>query len=396
EPKTYGLDRFVNLKKIPTYVCIDSNYSCTSSSVTTALSLGFQMATNGATADRSDPINNVKISVKFNGRSIPINLSVDSTVKDLKYLLQPLTDVLPRGQKLISKGKILDDEEKFSSLGTYNGIYKLQLIASQGLHQGSGPIKNETTVASNLRRVPETGRREKQVTLVKSQSKRWKLTGVIALSNSDVKVIPHEVWNCGSSIRFLDLNCNSIQDIPEAIGGLSSLQKLLLNANCIKDEFLSWKGISSLKSLSFLSLSQNLLTSLPSDLGALTTLKELHVANNQLTCLPDEIGLLLHLEVLEANDNRIRAIPSCIGNCSSLVEALHLHNNGLKSLPSTLLKNCTHLSTLDLHGTEITMDMLREFEGWESFDERRVLKHSKQLAFRVKGASYFDEGADKR
>ncbi|XP_024968039.1 LRR repeats and ubiquitin-like domain-containing protein At2g30105 [Cynara cardunculus var. scolymus] len=376
------------------------------------------MATNGATADRSDPINNVKISVKFNGRSIPINLSVDSTVKDLKYLLQPLTDVLPRGQKLISKGKILDDEEKFSSLGTYNGIYKLQLIASQGLHQGSGPIKNETTVASNLRRVPETGRREKQVTLVKSQSKRWKLTGVIALSNSDVKVIPHEVWNCGSSIRFLDLNCNSIQDIPEAIGGLSSLQKLLLNANCIKDEFLSWKGISSLKSLSFLSLSQNLLTSLPSDLGALTTLKELHVANNQLTCLPDEIGLLLHLEVLEANDNRIRAIPSCIGNCSSLVEAdlssnllvelpetfsslrnlkaLHLHNNGLKSLPSTLLKNCTHLSTLDLHGTEITMDMLREFEGWESFDERRVLKHSKQLAFRVKGASYFDEGADKR
>lgn len=46
----------------------------------------------------------IKITVKFSGRSVPINLSVDSTIKDLKSLLQPLTNVLPRGQKLISRG----------------------------------------------------------------------------------------------------------------------------------------------------------------------------------------------------------------------------------------------------------------------------------------------------
>ncbi|KAI3499907.1 hypothetical protein L1887_35721 [Cichorium endivia] len=69
-----------------------------------------------------------------------------------------------------------------------------------------------------------TNTREKQVTVVKSQFERWKLTGVIALSNSDIKVAPQEVWNCGSSVRFLDLNCNLIQDIPEFISGLSSLQ----------------------------------------------------------------------------------------------------------------------------------------------------------------------------
>nr|XP_043622772.1 LRR repeats and ubiquitin-like domain-containing protein At2g30105 [Erigeron canadensis] len=362
----------------------------------------------------------IKISVKFNGRSIPVDISPDSTVKQLKSLLQPLTDVLPRGQKLITKGKILEDEMKLSSLvGTTTGIYKIQLIASHGLHQGSGPIKKEPPpVVLNSPRIPETNTREKQVSVVKSQFQRWKLTGVISLSNDiHIKVIPQEVWDCGSSVRFLDLSCNSIQDVPEAIGGLTSLQKLLLNANCIKDEFLSWKGLSSLKSLLFLSLSQNLLTTLPSDLAALTSLKELHVAHNQLSSLPDEIGSLVHLEVLEANNNRLSVIPSCIGSCSALVEvdfssnllvelpetlsnlrnlkALHLHNNGLKSLPSTLLQNCTQLATLDLHGTEITMDMLREFEGWESFDERRVLKHSKQLAFRVRGASYFDEGADK-
>lgn len=45
---------------------------------------------------------------------------------------------------------------------------------------------------------------------------------------------------------------------------------------------------------------------------------------------------------------------------SSMMQALHLSNNGLKSLPSTLFKMCSQLSTLDLHGTEITMDVLRQ------------------------------------
>ncbi|MFS8002638.1 putative Ubiquitin-like domain, leucine-rich repeat domain superfamily [Helianthus anomalus] len=351
----------------------------------------------------------IQVSVKFNGHWIPLSLSADTTVKDLKSVLQPLTNLLPRGQKLIAKGKILDDQMNL------NGLSKIQLIGSQGLHQGSGPIiKKESP---DLRKTNNNN--NKQVSVVKSQFERWKLTGVISLSDSGIKLIPQDVWNCGSSVRFLDLSSNSIEDVPEAVAALTSLQKLFLNANCITDESLSWKGLSSLKSLSVMSLSHNLLTTLPADLAALISLKELHVAHNNLTSLPDEIGLLVHLEVLKANDNRLTTITSHIGSCSTLVEvdfsqnllielpetlsnltnlkALHLHNNGLRSLPSTLLKNCTQLSTLDLHGTEITMDMLREFEGWESFDERRVLKHSKQLAFRVQGASssYFDEGADK-
>ncbi|KAI3980992.1 hypothetical protein MKX01_025557 [Papaver californicum] len=74
---------------------------------------------------------------------------------------------------------------------------------------------------------------------------------------------------------------------------------------------------------------------------------------------------------------------------------LHLSNNGLNSLPSTLVDMCTQLSTLDLHNTEITTDVLCQFKGWEAFDERRRLKHQKQLDFRVGSSGVSDEGTDK-
>ncbi|KAL6003146.1 hypothetical protein ACLOJK_023369, partial [Asimina triloba] len=45
----------------------------------------------------------ITVHVKFSGRSIPITISPDATVMDLKSHLQPITNVLPRGQKLISK-----------------------------------------------------------------------------------------------------------------------------------------------------------------------------------------------------------------------------------------------------------------------------------------------------
>lgn len=116
----------------------------------------------------------INITVKFSGRSIPISVSLDSTIKDVKSLLQPLTNVLPRGQKLIFKGtqnlslffllisflffeiemeceepwkrrvvswwfpfagKLLVDGMTLRESEVTNGA-KVMLMASQGLHQG--------------------------------------------------------------------------------------------------------------------------------------------------------------------------------------------------------------------------------------------------------------------
>lgn len=122
----------------------------------------------------------------------------------------------------------------------------------------------------------------------------------------------------------------------------------------------------------------------------------------------------------------LHALPAdflMIGRMNAAVQALHLSNNGLKSLPRTLFTACIQLSALDLHNTEITVDVLRQvcthplplpssnsmngilsshnslrgqIEGWEDFDERRRSKHQKQLDFRVVGSAEFDESADKK
>ncbi|GFP91197.1 lrr repeats and ubiquitin-like domain-containing protein at2g30105 [Phtheirospermum japonicum] len=352
----------------------------------------------------------IKLAIKFSGSTIPVEIAANSTIKDLKILLQTLTNVLPRGQKLIFKGKVLSDELTLASSGISDGS-KIMLMASHGLHQGDGFVKRETQVLPGVK----GGKKEEPVT--KSQLERWKATGVIALSNSHLSIIPEEVWACGQSTRVLDLSFNSLLEVPAAIGRLTSIQKLLLSGNHFSDESICWEGLSSLKSLVALSLNQNNLTSLPSSLGALTCLKQLHIESNKLTCIPTEIGFLKELQVLNAQSNRLKTIPPSIGGCVSLVEvdlscnllaelpeafgnlrnlkALYLRNNGLKSLPKTLFKMCLQLSILDLHGTSITLELLREFEGWESFDERRRLKHQKQLEFGVAGSAKFDEGADK-
>ncbi|CAL9751840.1 unnamed protein product [Musa acuminata subsp. burmannicoides] len=361
----------------------------------------------------------ITVQVKFSGRTLPVSLPMDATVADLKSLLQPVTNVLTRGQTLICKGKVLADKVSLKSVPVTNGS-KVMLIASQGLHQGDGPItKDAATQSISPRKLLDTKQTQVSHTrtnVEKSRSERWKLTGVVALSECHLEAMPEEVWSCGHSVRVLDVSNNLIRDVPTKVGDLKLLNKLLLNANNITDESISWEGLSSLKCLTILSLSHNYLTTLPSAVGTLTSLCQLHIANNKITSLPDELGLLNQLQILKAANNRLSSMPSSIGNCRALVEidlscnllvdlpetvgnlqdlkALILRNNALKSLPPTLFKMCYQLSTLDLHGTEITNDFLRQIEGWEDFDERRRSKHQKQLDFRVGSSGVFDEGAD--
>ncbi|KAJ4901923.1 hypothetical protein Rs2_15874 [Raphanus sativus] len=333
----------------------------------------------------------IKLTIKFGGRSIPLSVSPDATTKDLKSLLQPITNVLVETSTL--KQSLVGDGAK------------IMLMASQGLHQGEGPVLKEASTRPISRTTVDQTKPGLHVD--KNRTDRWKSTGEI----------PEEVWECGSAARVLHIRENFIREVPARISSFVPIQELFLQGNGLCDESIQWEGIASLKCLMLLSLSHNNLTVVPSEVGSLTSLRQLDVTNNRLTRLPNEIGLLTQLEILKANNNRITSLPESIGDCSFLMEVdlsanmiselpetvkklrklktLELNNTRLTTLPSVLFKMCLLLSTLGLHNTEITVESLRQLEGWGEFDERRRTKHQKQIDFRVVGSGQFDEGADK-
>ncbi|KAK1388185.1 hypothetical protein POM88_016363 [Heracleum sosnowskyi] len=183
-----------------------------------------------------------------------------------------------------------------------------------------------------------------------------------------MKTIHYEVWSVRDCGKVLDLGENLIEEVPATIKRLNSLMTLHVQNNIISEEHVSWEALAEMDSLILLDMSQNLLKKLPSTTGLLKSLTYLSVG----------IESLMELKV---NDNRIDIIPLSIDLTKSfrrihnLMEMNLSNNHGLKCLPVTLLKECTSLSNLELQGTEITVDPLDQYEGWDNFDERRRRLH---------------------
>ncbi|XP_057847550.1 plant intracellular Ras-group-related LRR protein 8 isoform X1 [Cryptomeria japonica] len=359
----------------------------------------------------------ITLHIKFGSDSLQAALPATASVKDLKAHLQSLTNVLPRGQKLIFKGKILEDSVTLKAANLSDGS-KIMLMASHGVHQGGGLIKKDSpqTVSKKGLEAKPTRKLNLEKATDITRLQRWKATGVISLFESGLEVVPEDVFAVGPSTRVLDIGDNCLQEVPAEIGNLTNLQKLRLTANNLSDDRIKWQGLVSLKCLTVLALNSNRLCQLPAEIGMLISLKQLNLAQNNLASIPEEVGQLQQLQILNLNNNCLKALPLTIGHCCSLLEAdfssnllgeipstlgnlqnikvLQLGNNGLRSFPTNVLKGCSQLSTLDLHGNEVTIEDLREVEGWVEFDERRRSKHSKQIEFGVMGSSGFDEGAD--
>ncbi|KAG4989263.1 hypothetical protein JHK85_032246 [Glycine max] len=156
-----------------------------------------------ANSGASEPNSNatiITINVKFGGVSIPISISPHLTINGFKSLLLPSTNVLPRGQKLIFKGFTF-----FSFSFSDGPVWKKAQVVPKSRKDDSGSN-------NDMKKIP-----------VKNRMERWKATGVVALSECNLEVIPDEVWVCGSSARVLDCNNNSITDVPDEIARLTGL-----------------------------------------------------------------------------------------------------------------------------------------------------------------------------
>lgn len=147
---------------------------------------------------------------------------------------------------------------------------------------------------------------------------------------------------------------------------LKVLQKILKIFNERRKSFVP--GLHNLKSLQFLDLGKNIITSLPDDIAYLTSLLRLDLSNNQLKEVTEPlchltslmslnlsknriekisymIGQLVNLEVLEMSHNNIPFIPFQLENLKKL-EVLIVSNNCLSLVPKYIEK-FSNLSVLD-------------------------------------------------
>ncbi|CAL6286563.1 unnamed protein product [Bathycoccus prasinos] len=262
-----------------------------------------------------------------------------------------------------------------------------------------------------------------------NKSFNWEKTGICSSQNSGLDALPTSALEAireSAKVKVFDFSLNAIALVPNSIITLPALQ----NSAGIDFKVL----FESLRFLKYLDLSNNnligamdVVNSLPSEDEDKEKSKrpplQLKISNNKITSFPSSffkscpplerfdasgnqisesiehyfVGsetTLAHINL--ANNFRINAIPNAFRNMKSL-QSLILDGNKIdkKGIPAVVLRECDRLSELSLKQNQVTIEELRELDGWDAYNERRVSRADKILdAKTMLGDASFREGAD--
>lgn len=143
-----------------------------------------------------------------------------------------------------------------------------------------------------------------------------------------------------TKLTFISLIENSLTSLPESLGTLSQLETLNFSNN---DQITSLpQDLSGLISLTTLIFDNCSVTDLPTSanpsipttgIGALTTLTRLRFQNNGITLLPEEIGNLINLTSFRPSPNPFPSVPSEYSNLVNL-EILDLSGSLITNIPT--------------------------------------------------------------
>ncbi len=272
-------------------------------------------------------------------------------------------------------------------------------------------------------------------------SSNWEKTGICSSQNSGLDALPTaalEALRESAKVKVFDFSLNAIALVPNSIITLPALQnvtRVSLCNNAIESAGIDFKFLfENLRFLKYLDVSGNnlsgamdIVNSLPSEDEEKEKSKrpplQLKISNNKITsfsssffksCPPLErfdasgnqisesiehyfVGsetTLAHVNL--ANNFRINAIPNAFRNMKSL-QSLILDGNKIdkKGIPAVVLRECDRLSELSLKQNQVTIEELRELDGWDAYNERRVSRADKILdAKTMLGDASFREGAD--
>eukprot|EP01010_Urceolus_cornutus_P000974 NODE_148_length_2187_cov_170.870907_g121_i0.p1 GENE.NODE_148_length_2187_cov_170.870907_g121_i0~~NODE_148_length_2187_cov_170.870907_g121_i0.p1 ORF type:complete len:661 (-),score=172.15 NODE_148_length_2187_cov_170.870907_g121_i0:139-2121(-) len=136
------------------------------------------------------------------------------------------------------------------------------------------------------------------------------------------------------ALEELQLNSNSLQTFPE-MGEHPELTMVSFNKNRLQeipDNVLSGTAMPSLDELN---LGSNQLMFVPDSIGTLTTLTKLILSSNKLSMLPVAVYALPNLIFLDIGSNRFEHVPEDIAGLSKLV-TLFFASNEMRTVPSAI------------------------------------------------------------
>jgi len=172
-----------------------------------------------------------------------------------------------------------------------------------------------------------------------------------------------------SKVTNIDLEENNlVGTIPSELGCISDLLDLRLHRNGLTGSIQA--VIENLTNLEYLNLANNQFEgSIPEEIGSLDNLRHLYLYQNGFTgSIPAALGDLTELRDLLLGANDLDgSIPVQLGNLSNL-ETLNLHDNQLTGIIPEELGSLSNLQFLGLNGNQLTGSIPLTFSSLTSLD----------------------------
>ncbi|KAM9970237.1 hypothetical protein ACTFIR_002085 [Dictyostelium discoideum] len=189
------------------------------------------------------------------------------------------------------------------------------------------------------------------------------------LSQCNSKRIPKRILRFKKTLKKLNVGKNTIQEFYGQIEKFLYLETLIAESNELKE---TCPQLSKLEYLTYLDVSNNILSIVPNNLKALITLnisynsiqsfgnatillpalQELIYTHNKVSIFPTEILELRTLRVLNLAGNRLNYLPDEISHLAGTLVELNISDNVFTSFP-TPIATLINLETLSLSGNNL-------------------------------------------
>lgn len=148
-----------------------------------------------------------------------------------------------------------------------------------------------------------------------------------------LREFPREIYSLAETLEVLDMTDNNLSTLPSDFGKLKNLKILFLSNNLFYEVP---TVLAECPYLSMIGFRNNQIKTLAENALPLST-RWLILTDNELETLPDTIGELKLLQKCMLSGNKLISLPQSISQCHNL-ELLRIAVNKLESLPTSILE----------------------------------------------------------